>query len=199
MKSDHSEKILQLLQNYDMVKHDKRLLMVSFTSLSDYMWYLRSICQRLGGMGSRVMLYLAAAVSDFYIPSSEMPEHKIQSSGGAPKLQLQLVPKMLHPLVKFWVPNAFVVSFKLETDPGLLETKARKALETYQHQMVIGNLLHDRKRKVSVIERSCDSRNKSSKPTEIELSDQELEDGMEIEQKIVSLLSDVHGNYRRHD
>ena len=65
VKSDHSEKILQLLQNYDMVKHDKRLLMVSFTSLSDYMWYLRSICQRLGGIGSRVMLYLAAAVSDF--------------------------------------------------------------------------------------------------------------------------------------
>lgn len=29
------------------------------------------------------MFYLAAAVSDFYIPASEMPEHKIQSSEGA--------------------------------------------------------------------------------------------------------------------
>lgn len=28
------------------------------------------------------MFYLAAAVSDFYIPVSEMPEHKIHSSGG---------------------------------------------------------------------------------------------------------------------
>lgn len=28
------------------------------------------------------MFYLAAAVSDFYVPVSEMPEHKIQSSGG---------------------------------------------------------------------------------------------------------------------
>lgn len=28
------------------------------------------------------MFYLAAAVSDFYIPTSEMPEHKIQSSNG---------------------------------------------------------------------------------------------------------------------
>lgn len=28
------------------------------------------------------MFYLAAAVSDFYIPASEMPEHKIQSSNG---------------------------------------------------------------------------------------------------------------------
>lgn len=32
--------------------------------------------------GSSVMFYLAAAVSDFYIPTSEMPEHKIQSSEG---------------------------------------------------------------------------------------------------------------------
>lgn len=30
------------------------------------------------------MFYLAAAVSDFYIPASEMPEHKIQSLEGAP-------------------------------------------------------------------------------------------------------------------
>uniref|UniRef100_A0A8C9MIZ8 Uncharacterized protein n=1 Tax=Serinus canaria TaxID=9135 RepID=A0A8C9MIZ8_SERCA len=33
--------------------------------------------------GSSAMFYLAAAVSDFYIPVSEMPEHKIQSSEGA--------------------------------------------------------------------------------------------------------------------
>lgn len=32
--------------------------------------------------GSTAMFYLAAAVSDFYIPASEMPEHKIQSSNG---------------------------------------------------------------------------------------------------------------------
>merc|ERR1712020_639044 len=115
------------------------------------------------------MLYLAAAVSDFYIPSSEMPEHKIQSSGGAPKLQLQLVPKMLHPLVKYWVPNAYIVSFKLETDSELLETKASKALENYNHHMVIANLLHDRKRKVSIIERSTNSDNCQNKITVIEL------------------------------
>lgn len=33
-------------------------------------------------LGSKAMFYLAAAVSDFYIPASEMPEHKIQSSNG---------------------------------------------------------------------------------------------------------------------
>jgi len=43
------------------------------------------------------------------------PEHKIQSSGGPLNLSLQLVPKMLEPLVKEWVPNAFIVSFKVRT------------------------------------------------------------------------------------
>lgn len=38
------------------------------------------------------MFYLAAAVSDFYIPASEMPEHKIQSSNGP--LQVQHCIKM---------------------------------------------------------------------------------------------------------
>lgn len=38
------------------------------------------------------MFYLAAAVSDFYIPASEMPEHKIQSSNGP--LQVQNYIKM---------------------------------------------------------------------------------------------------------
>lgn len=39
-------------------------------------------CLSIPPAGSEAMFYLAAAVSDFYIPASEMPEHKIQSSEG---------------------------------------------------------------------------------------------------------------------
>ena len=169
--------------------------MIPFTSLADYMWYLRSICQRLGDMGPRVLLYLAAAVSDFYIPASEMPEHKMQSAAGAPKLQLQLVPKMLHPLVKYWVPNAYIISFKLETDPELLQMKAVKALDTYHHHMVIANLLHDRKRKVSIIERFTGSEEVGNQTTLIELHENEVENGIEIEEKIVKTLCDIHRRF----
>ena len=42
---------------------------------------------------------------------------------------MKLVPKMLRPLVKIWVPDAYIISFKLETDPKILVAKARKALE----------------------------------------------------------------------
>lgn len=59
----------------------------------------------------------------------------MQSAGGAPIIQLHLVPKMLAPLVNLWVPEAYVVSFKLETDENLLIPKARLALEKYKHKV----------------------------------------------------------------
>lgn len=43
--------------------------------------------------------------------------------------------KMLKPLVKNWVPEAFVVSFKLETDINLLKAKSQRALKTYDHEV----------------------------------------------------------------
>ena len=124
------------------------------------------------------MLYLAAAVSDFYLPASDMMEHKIQSSEGAPKIELQLVPKILAPLVSDWVPQAFVISFKLETDESILIKKAKKALETYKHKIVIANLLQTRKEKVIlVMSTSADSPNQLET---IVMSKQELISGFKI-------------------
>lgn len=60
--------------------------------------------------------------------------HKISSSG-PPTISLQLVPKILAPLVSLWVPEAFVISFKLETDESLLISKARNALNKYKHNV----------------------------------------------------------------
>ena len=59
----------------------------------------------------------------------------MQSAEGPPTISLQLVPKMLEPLVNLWVPNAYVVSFKLETDENLLISKARGALSKYKHKV----------------------------------------------------------------
>ena len=51
-----------------------RLLELPFTTLFEYLWLLRTICERFGsiGLGSKAMLYLAAAVSDFYIPKDQV-------------------------------------------------------------------------------------------------------------------------------
>nr|KAG5701534.1 hypothetical protein BaRGS_024784 [Batillaria attramentaria] len=133
------------------------------------------------------MLYLAAAVSDFYIPSNMMPEHKIQSSNGPLQLSLQLVPKMLTPLVKDWTPQAFVISFKLETDKSILIRKARKALEEYQHKVVVANVLDTRKTEVVLVT------NDSEEP--IRLTQEEVANGTEIEEKLIQTLSSHHSKF----
>ena len=57
---------------YQKVKRDSLLHMVSFTTVFDYLFYLREMSILLEPLGSRAMVYLAAAVSDFYIHPSNM-------------------------------------------------------------------------------------------------------------------------------
>lgn len=42
---------------------------------------------------------------------------------------------MLAPLVSLWVPHAFVISFKLETNQNLLIDKSRDSLNKYNHKV----------------------------------------------------------------
>ena len=41
-------------------------------TLSDYLFLLRASSEALSPLGRNVMFYLAAAVSDFYIPDNEL-------------------------------------------------------------------------------------------------------------------------------
>ncbi|XP_037683449.1 phosphopantothenate--cysteine ligase isoform X2 [Choloepus didactylus] len=70
------------LRTYQEAAAAGTFLAVEFTTLADYLHLLQAAAQALNPLGSSAMFYLAAAVSDFYVPVSEMPEHKIQSSGG---------------------------------------------------------------------------------------------------------------------
>ncbi len=76
-------------------------------------------------------------------------------------------------------------SFKLETDSNLLLMKARKALATYGHRMVIANLLQTRKTEVTAV--TADS------AEQLKLLPEEAAEGGEIEAKIVDEL------VKRHD
>ena len=67
-----------------------------FESVTEYLDLLRTVAMELNPYRERVCFYLAAAVSDFYIPTEEMTTHKIQSSTG---LQLDLKQ------VSFYGPN----------------------------------------------------------------------------------------------
>ncbi|CAM5105460.1 unnamed protein product [Natator depressus] len=176
--------LVPALLGYQRAKEAGALLPLEFTSLSEYLALLRAAARALAPFGSSVMFYLAAAVSDFYIPASEMPEHKIQSSEGPLQITMKMVPKMLSPLVKEWAPEAFVISFKLETDPSILIDKSRKALETYRHQVVIANVLDSRRTSVLLVTKDSE--------TKLSLSNEEIVQGVEIEEKIVSHLQSRH-------
>ncbi|KAJ1549767.1 hypothetical protein HK096_010564 [Nowakowskiella sp. JEL0078] len=145
-------------------------------------------------LGETAMFYLAAAVSDFFIPEKKMVEHKIQSSGGGLSLELDQVPKIIRPLVQEWANKGFI----LETDESLLIPKALMALSRYGHQIVIGNVLSTRKRVVTFIsspqsDMSFSEYDQTSK--EIKISEEQEKDGEEIEKFIIEELIIRHSRW----
>ncbi|ABO93671.1 predicted protein, partial [Ostreococcus lucimarinus CCE9901] len=127
------------------------LIVVRFKTLYEYLTSLKATCEAVGdeakARGGRAVVVLAAAVSDFYVPWCDLPEHKIQSSAHSAaglELTLKPVPKMLGMIKHEWCPEAFAVGFKLETDVDLLADKARKSLERYRLDAVVANELTTR-------------------------------------------------------
>lgn len=187
VKPDSVDVLLPILNRYKQAQDSNRLLYINFTSVSEYLWLLRAACEQLAPFEKRAVLYLAAAVSDFYVPQDDMPKHKIQSSG-APKIQLELVPKILKPLVSSWVPHAFVVSFKLETDDSLLIAKSRESLTKYNHKLVIANILQTRKNRVVLVTPTASE--------EIILTKEQAHTGLEIEEPIASEVIRRHEEFQ---
>ncbi|PSN63238.1 phosphopantothenate-cysteine ligase-like protein, partial [Corynespora cassiicola Philippines] len=162
----HQEQMVRVLRQYDEVKRENKLLILSFVTISEYLWDLREVAKLMQPLGPSAMFYLAAAVSDFFVPHDRMVEHKIQSNeefsqgpeeqsnavkpaarteGRSLIIDLEPVPKFLKQLVDGWAPEGMIVSFKLETDPSILVKKADYSLRKYSHHLVIGNLLATRK------------------------------------------------------
>lgn len=128
---DSFPKSIEILKEYRKAQAKEQLLIVDFFTVTEYLTRLQMIAAKLALFHAKAMLFLAAAVSDFFIPPEKLPNHKIQSSDGPLTITLDLVPKILKPLVGDVVPNAFTISFKLETDPSILMAKSKKSLERY--------------------------------------------------------------------
>ena len=169
-----------------------RLVELSFESLADYLHLLWMICAKIAPFGRRALLYLAAAVSDFYLPLDAMSDHKTQSSKGDLELKLKTTPKILKTLCDEWVPKALVVTFKLETDPDILLTKAVGALDNYGHEVVVANLLSTRRSEVILVKRLDIERDQNTTMEKISLTEDQTLAGDEIEEFIVKELSSLH-------
>ncbi|KAA1093540.1 hypothetical protein PGTUg99_026403 [Puccinia graminis f. sp. tritici] len=187
--AQHRPAMLSILQAHHLVHQLNLLHTISFVTVNEYLYILRAVAKVLGepslGLGRRAMLYLAAAVSDFFIPQQKLvrpssslflslnhiahdhlassdntpfpgflqSEHKIQSGKGSLVIEMDAVPKVLKDVTNEWSNQAFIVSFKLETDSNLLIPKAKAALTRYGHHLVIANELHSRKTSVLMIDR----------------------------------------------
>ena len=168
IESEYQDQMSDVLDKYKRAKKENTLLVLPFTNVNEYLWYLRELAMLMQPLGSNSLFYLAAAVSDFFVPADRMVEHKIQSSedfnnshkqngesdheppaahmeGKKLVIDLDPVPKFLKILVDKWAPQSMIISFKLETDPSMLSEKAWSSLKKYQHHLVIGNLLNTRK------------------------------------------------------
>ncbi|KAG7291636.1 hypothetical protein NEMBOFW57_001655 [Staphylotrichum longicolle] len=79
-RDEDAAKMLHVLRKYRDARDRNMLLLLPFVSISDYLHELRSVAQLMRPLGPRGLLYLAAAVSDFFVPPDRMSEHKIQST-----------------------------------------------------------------------------------------------------------------------
>lgn len=180
-KESNKIDVKSVFDTYTVAKEENLLLNVEFTSVFDYLSVLEYACRAVECFQSQAMVYLAAAVSDFYIPKAELPEHKIQSTKDGLELKLKPVPKLLGKLRSDWCPNAYIVSFKLETDINILNAKCKRSMEKYKQNLVIGNILEDRKKSVSVM-------NSDFEVNEIRLTPPV----QEIEESIIDYLVSTH-------
>ncbi|VDP76370.1 unnamed protein product [Echinostoma caproni] len=142
-----------------------RLLLLPFETVEDYLVGLRGITKRLDQFQTHdsanrnrlFCCYLAAAVSDFFIPHDRRPLHKIRSQTDAPNARLVLdlypVPKLLRNLACSWAPLAFLCSFKLETDHETLLSVASNRLLNNRSHLIVANQLDTRSREVWLMHR----------------------------------------------
>ncbi|KAL4884776.1 DNA/pantothenate metabolism flavoprotein [Aspergillus karnatakaensis] len=139
VRNEYQDEMRDVLRQYRYAKQNNLLLLLPYTTVSEYLFELRMLAKCMKPLGPNALFYLAAAVSDFFIPRDRMAEHKIQSSeipkeftgndeavdaddiytGGfeqkqatsSKKLVINLdpVPKFLHQLVNGWSPEGSMI------------------------------------------------------------------------------------------
>jgi phosphopantothenate---cysteine ligase (ATP) len=77
---EHQHEMREVLREYTKAKRSNMLLILSFVTITEYLWELREVAKLMRPLGAKAVFYLAAAVSDFFVPRDRMVEHKIQSN-----------------------------------------------------------------------------------------------------------------------
>lgn len=65
-------RLLSVLRAYNTVHEQGTLHMLSFVTVNEYLWLLRAVSREMSVLGRKAMYYLAAAVSDFFLPQQRL-------------------------------------------------------------------------------------------------------------------------------
>ena len=72
VRSSERPQLLSVLAQYKQVHKAGTLHTLTFVTVNDYLWLLRALSQELYVCGRNALFYLAAAVSDFFLPRQKM-------------------------------------------------------------------------------------------------------------------------------
>jgi phosphopantothenate-cysteine ligase len=172
------------LLQYQRVCQEQRYLSIPYCTVYEYVQYLSRVATECRRLGRNALFYVAAAVSDFYLPWEEFATHK-RSADGDFMLRLRRVPKCLDILHSKWAPEAFLVGFKLETQKEMLLERAQQLMQRSGAHVVVANTLHERHEGVWMVQRHGTER--------LENANAERE----LDETIVARMVTLHQLYRR--
>lgn len=147
-----SDEFIQYKSEFD--KYKNKLYMIAYTDIIEYLEKYESITKQLSKFGVSSLIFLSAAVSDYYIPEEKMSEHKIQSNEDNLQITLYPVKKEIYRIKSEWNPDTFLISFKLETDEEILIKKAIRGIEKGHADFVVANILQTRYDRVLVLNKN---------------------------------------------
>ena len=182
--NDLSVTTIQTAMNeYQHFVNARRLKVIPFVTISDYVHVIGAVATEILSVGARAIWFAAAAVSDMFVRNCSLAEHKLHTKDNEPMtLTLWPTPKLL-PMMRVWCPQSYIVSFKLETEVSRLHQSGLKALERYRVNCVVGNELHTRHKRVTLMT--------ADMTTVIEPSNTDVE----LESELVTRVLQLHASY----
>ena len=80
VRSSNPAHLYEVLSAYKSVQRAGTLHTLTFVTVNEYLWLLRAVAKELNAVGRGAMYYLAAAVSDFFLPRSRMVRQFLELS-----------------------------------------------------------------------------------------------------------------------
>lgn len=75
-----NSEMLPVLKAFNKAKAEGTILSVDFQTVNDYLWLLRAATSVMAPIGRRGMFYLAAAVSDFFLPEDRVVSSNLSAA-----------------------------------------------------------------------------------------------------------------------